>query len=122
MFWCVAAKAPRCAGPQGWQSSSVAEVHPSGQQPSPETQVVMGVLVQTTSQVALLPVITSVVQAFESSQLVGQDPASDAIPWSQVSPDSATPLPQLGEQSESVFALQPEGQQPSPEVQLVMSV
>ena len=41
---------------------------------------------------------------------------------SQVSPFSTTPLPQLGEQSESLLALHPAGQQPSPETQVVMVV
>ena len=122
MFWCVAAKAPRCTGPHGGQSLSVAEVHPSGQQPSSAIHAVMEVWVQATLQLALLPVIPSVVQALPSSQLVGQAPGPDAIPLSQVSPDSTTPLPQLGEQSESVFALHPAGQQPSSATHVVMEV
>ena len=68
------------------------------------------------------PVSVSVVQALPSSQLVGQAPVPDKIPLSQVSPDSTTPLPQTGVQSVSLVALQPEGQQPSPEVQVVMLV
>jgi len=62
------------------------------------------------------------VQAIESSQEVGQDPAPDVIPLSQVSPDSTTPLPQTGLQSESVFALHPAGQQPSAATHVVMGV
>ena len=58
---------------------------------------------------ALLPVIPSVVQALPSLQEVGQEDGG-----SQVSPFSTTPLPQVDEQSESVFALHPAGQQPSP--------
>jgi hypothetical protein len=57
------------------------------------------------------------VQALPSSQDVGQDEAG-----SQVSPFSTTPLPQLGEQSESVLAVHPAGQQPSPEIQAVRLV
>ena len=57
------------------------------------------------------------VQALPSLQVVGQ-----VDPGSQVSPGSTTPLPQLGEQSESVFALHPAGQQPSPATQVVMVV
>jgi hypothetical protein len=48
---------------------------------------------------------------------VGQDDAG-----SQVSPFSKTPLPHEGEQSESLLALQPAGQQPSPATQVVMAV
>ena len=57
------------------------------------------------------------VQVLSSSQLVRQ-----VAGGSQVSPGSTTPLPQVGEQSESVLALHPAGQQPSPEVQVVMDV
>jgi hypothetical protein len=57
------------------------------------------------------------VQTLPSLQEVGQLEAG-----SQVSPGSTTPLPQVGEQSESVLALHPAGQQPSPEVQVVMDV
>jgi hypothetical protein len=52
-----------------------------------------------------------------SLQEVGQEDFG-----SQVSPFSTTPLPQLGEQSESLLALHPAGQQPSPETQVVMVV
>jgi hypothetical protein len=48
----------------------------------------------------------SVVQAFMSLHVVGQLA-------SQVSPGSVTPLPHVGMQSRSLFALQPFGQQPS---------
>jgi hypothetical protein len=101
----------------GGQSESLLALHPVGQQPSPETQVVMAVWVQATLQVALLPVIWSVVQAMLSLQEVGQEDFG-----SQVSPFSTTPLPHLGEQSESVLALHPAGQQPSPETQVVTGV
>jgi hypothetical protein len=56
-------------------------------------------------------------QALPSLQEVGQDDAG-----SQVSPGSTTPLPQDGEQSESLLAVHPAGQQPSPETQVVMEV
>ena len=52
-----------------------------------------------------------------SEQEVGHEDAG-----SQVSPPSTTPLPQVGEQSESVFALHPAGQQPSPEIQVIIAV
>ena len=52
-----------------------------------------------------------------SSQLVGHDPGG-----SQVSPPSRMPLPQLAEQSLSLAALQPVGQQPSPGAQVLMAL
>ena len=99
------------------QSLSVFEVHPVGQQPSSGTQAVTAVWLQARVQSSLLPVIASVVQGFLSSQEVGQEDGG-----SQVSPDSTTPFPQTGEQSESLFALHTGGQQPSPETQAVMEV
>jgi len=57
------------------------------------------------------------VQTLPSSQEVGQEDFG-----SQVSPFSTTPLPQVGEQSESLLALHPAGQQPSPATQVVMEV
>ena len=60
-------------------------------------------------QAAALPVEASAVQASESSQVEGQDSGG-----SQVSLGFSTaPLPQLTEQSLSIVALQPAGQQPS---------
>ena len=56
-------------------------------------------------------------QAFLSSQEVGQEDFG-----SQVSPLSTTPLPHFGAQSESLLALHPAGQQPSPATQVVMAV
>ena len=56
-------------------------------------------------------------QALPSVHEVGQAEAG-----SQVSPTSTTSLPQLGEQSESLMALHPAGQQPSPATQAVMEV
>jgi hypothetical protein len=101
----------------GEQSESVLALHPAGQQPSPETQVLIVVWLQATLQLALLPVIRSMVQALLSLQEVGQEDFG-----SQVSPFSTTPLPQVGEQSESLLALHPAGQQPSPATQVVMEV
>ena len=66
-------------------------------------------------QLAALPVMTSLVQASPSLQLVGQLPCG-----SQVSPLSKTPLPQVCEQSLSVAASQPAGQQPSAAMHAVM--
>jgi hypothetical protein len=57
------------------------------------------------------------VHALPSVQEVGQDEAG-----SQVSPGSTMPLPQVGEQSESVLAVHPAGQQPSPGRQAEMGV
>jgi hypothetical protein len=57
------------------------------------------------------------VQALPSLQEVGQEDFG-----SQVSPFSTTPLPQVGEQSESVLAVHPAGQQPSPATQVAMEV
>ena len=101
----------------GEQSRSVLALHPVGQQPSPPIQAVMAVWVQATLQVALPPVIWSVVQALLSLQEVGQEDFG-----SQVSPFSTTPLPHFGVQSESLLALHPVGQQPSPPIQAVMAV
>jgi hypothetical protein len=100
----------------GEQSESVLALHPAGQQPSSGSQVTMLVWLQATLQLSILPVIWSMVQALPSVQLVGQDAAG-----SQVSPLSTTPLPQAGEQSESVLALHPAGQQRSPEAQPTMT-
>ena len=57
------------------------------------------------------------IQALPSLQLAGHDEGG-----SQVSPDSTTPLPQLGEQSESFTEVQPLGQHPSPDTQVVMAL
>jgi hypothetical protein len=76
---------------------------------------VIGVFVQRALQPVGVPVSTSFVQLFPSPQLVGHPP-------SQVSPPSMTPFPQTGEQSESLLALQPGAQQPSPPVHIVIAV
>jgi hypothetical protein len=57
-------------------------------------------------QLAVLPVMESMVHALPSLHDVGQEPGG-----SQVSPDSIALLPQLAEQLLSLFALQPAGQQ-----------
>jgi len=78
----------------GPQSLSTADVHPVGQQPSPDVQAVTGTLAHCALQLLALPVSVSAVQALESSHEVGQLP-------SQVSPASTTPLLQVAEQSSS---------------------
>jgi hypothetical protein len=92
-------------------------VQPLGQQPSPEEHAAMTVLLQATLQFWALPVSWSRVQASPSSQLVGHEDGG-----SQVSRSSTTPLPQFAEQSESVVASHPAGQQPSPEEHAVIAV
>jgi phosphotransferase system HPr-like phosphotransfer protein len=77
----------------------------------------MEVWLQVTLQLARLPALASAVQALPSSQEVGQEDGG-----SQVSPDSITPLPQVGVQSESLLALHVAGQQPSAATQAVMVV
>jgi hypothetical protein len=62
----------------GVQSLSVSE-YSVGQQPSPETQVVMVVWAQAVVQLALLPVIESKVQALLSLQEVGLQETSGTV-------------------------------------------
>ena len=104
--------------PEG-QSTSVASMQPGAQQPSavvPE-QVVIGVCTQWAAQP--VPAMESTVHGLLSLQsavtLVGHLPAPLVMPVSHSSPPdgSTTPLPQTAEQSISVFALLPGGQQPS---------
>ena len=52
-----------------------------------------------------------------SSQPVGQEPGG-----SHVSPLSSAPLPQLAEQSASSTDVQPVGQHPSPDTQVLMAL
>jgi hypothetical protein len=99
------------------QSSSSLLVHPLGQHPSPSRQAVTSVLRHIALHIAALPMRESLVQASPSSQLVGHDPGG-----SQVSPGSSIPSPQDDEQSESLAASHPLGQQPSPEAQSVIVV
>src|ERR1041384_1116206 len=77
------------------QSSSVLRVQPMGQQPSPFLHWVIPWWLQATVQLALLPVIVSMVQALPSLHDVGQSP-------SQVSPGSTAMFPHVAEQSLSV--------------------
>ena len=91
------------------QSESLVSSQPAGQQPSASTHEVTTWEVQTTLQLAALPVIESTVQALPSSQVTGQLP-------SQVSGGSTVPLPQVAEHSASLVSSQPAGQQPSPSV------
>jgi hypothetical protein len=91
----------------GEQSLSLVALAPEGQQRSPFDATVMGRLLHVTLQLSAEPFSTSLVHTTPSSQVVGQSP-------SQASPASRTPLPHSTAQSESLFALQPPGQQPSP--------
>ncbi len=102
--------------PQPGQSESVVGPHPPGQQPSPPLHSVIAVCAQLTLQVSAPPSVMSMVQASPSSQAM----LAQVEGGSQVSFDSIAPLPQLGEQSESTFALQPSGQQPSPFAQALI--
>jgi len=90
---------PQRGGSAGQSWSPRVRVQPEAQQPSPDTQAVIGVLVQVTLHSLAVPVRTSVVHALLSLQVVGQLP-------SQVSLGSTVPLPHRGVQSTSVFALQ----------------
>jgi hypothetical protein len=98
----------------GEQSLSLFRLQPMGQQPSAFRHWVTACRVQATLQLAALPVRPSMVQALPSLQDVGQLP-------SQVSPGSTAMLPQLTEQSPSLFRLHPVGQQPSPSRHWVMA-
>ena len=76
----------------GAQSESLLELHPPGQQPSPETQALIGTCLQLPLQLLGLPANSSFVHALPSLQLDGQETIG-----SQVSPRSTTPLPQTGQ-------------------------
>ncbi len=91
------------------QLLSLLASQPPGQQPSPLAQVEMVCRAHATLQLRALPVIMSIVHEFPSLHVVGQ-----VLCGSHVSPGSSAPLPQLAEQSLSLLALQPGGQQPSP--------
>jgi hypothetical protein len=92
----------------GWQSASVDDRQLDGQQPSATSwHCVIGCAVHAALQLSGLPLGTSIVHVSPSEHDVGQLP-------SHVSPVSTTPLPHVGEQSASEFALQPGAQQPSP--------
>jgi hypothetical protein len=102
------------------QSGSVFASQLSGQQPSflPEETHSFLVWLHATSQLALLPVIWSMVQTSPSSQEAGQVEGGSHVSLG----GSTTPLPQTGEQSESPLASHASGQQPSFETQVVMAV
>jgi hypothetical protein len=90
------------------QSRSLVELQPLGQHPSSCTQVVW---LPASTQVALQVAAEPWSMNFEQPRLgqdVGQVPAG-----SHSSPDSITLLPHLGAQSESLVALQLDGQHPS---------
>jgi len=114
--------APTCLSPHlPAQSLSLSALQPGGQQPSSFMQPTMGAWVQRRVQLALDPLARSVVQASSSSQVRAQAPGSPAvIARSQASPASTAPSPQTGVQSGSLAAVQPAGQQLSPEVQAVI--
>ena len=95
------------------QSLSVAVTQPAGQHPSPSLHVVISTKEHDAVHDDASPLNTSVVQLFPSSHDVGHEDGG-----SQVSPASWILLPQVGEQSLSLLALQPAGQQPSPSTQL----
>jgi hypothetical protein len=103
------------------QSESVAVEHPAGQQRSPPPQAVTFTCEQVRLQLSALPWAMSSVQGSPSAHDVGQAPAWPAVmPRSQVSARSRTPFPQRGAQSESLFALHPAAQHPSPLAQTVI--
>jgi hypothetical protein len=102
------------------QSESLAGVQPVGQQESalPPEQVVIGMWRQATLHIAASPVSCSTVQGSPSSgHEVGQ-----VLGGSQVSPAPTWRSPQLGMQSRSFAAEQPNGQQPSSGIHAVSGV
>jgi len=76
------------------QSLSVVESQAAGQQPSPLVQAAMRSWRHTVLHAAEVPMAWSAVQAFPSSQVVGQAPVPVMMPGSHSSVDSRTPLPQ----------------------------
>jgi hypothetical protein len=90
----------------GEQSGSLFALHPPAQQPSLGPHSVICWCTHDALHVLAAPTRLSIVHATLSTHVVGQSP-------SQVSPDSVSALPHVGEQSESVFALHPGAQQPS---------
>lgn len=101
------------------QSLSMLGFALGGQQPSPSVVVVIGVCVHVAVHCAAFPSILSAVHALPSSQLVGH---GVLLLGSHFSPASSTPLPHALGQSLSVVFEQPDGQQPSPLLQSVISV
>jgi hypothetical protein len=116
--------APIRPSPQrGPQSESVATVQPGGQQPSSSRQAVIASWLQARVQLATEPEAMSTVQASASSQDCAQAPGIPAVmARSHCSPVSTRPSPHTTGQSESLAAVQPAGQQPSPPRQPVMGV
>jgi hypothetical protein len=104
----------------GEQSESVSAVHADGQQPSPPLQALIAVKLQLVAHPE--PTIRSRVQASPSLHVLGHEPAPLAIAVSHSSGGSTAPLPQVGEQSESVSALHADGQQPSPPAHIVIGL
>lgn len=98
------------------QSSSLPAFAPLGQQPSPRLGEVTGEFSHFTLHCTGVPSGVSVVQGSLSSQFIMQSAPS------QVSLASLTPLPQVGEQSESVVEFAPIGQQSSPAAATVICV
>jgi hypothetical protein len=96
------------------QLLSFVMLQPDGQQPSPLVHVVIAGYEQATLHDADEPVRTFVVHEFMSSHVAGQFP-------SHVSPISTTPLPHVGMQLLSLVMLQPDGQQASPFVHVVIA-
>src|SRR5439155_21811148 len=95
----------------GEQSPSMLALQPGAQQPSPLVHTMIGVCWQAAVQLLALPPKVSTVQGLPSLQAVMS--CGHEAGGSQVSPDSSTLLPQVGEQSGSVLALHDDGQQPS---------
>lgn len=92
----------------GEQSVSVIALHPTAQQPSPDTHCVIGWNEHAALHELAEPTRLSIVHAEASLHAVGHE-----VP-SQVSPVETTPSPHVEEQSASVARVQPAGQQPSP--------
>lgn len=99
------------------QSSSWAEVQPSGQQPSPLVQAVMAANSHIASQVAADPETVASVQepAWPAQK------ASSGQPPSHDSPGSTVPFPHTDWQSASFELSHPVGQKSSPPVQSVIA-
>lgn len=114
--------APIFLSPQvGAQSLSVSGEQAGGQQPSFETQVVIGAWLHDREHPSTEPVAWSNVHASPSSQVRAQAPGAPVvIARSQLSLVSTTPSPQIvGGQSLSSTAVQPDGQHSSPPTHLV---
>jgi hypothetical protein len=97
------------------QSLSLLAFAPLGQHPSPPFAAVIATLVHFAVHCVGEPDSKSPVHGSWSSHDVGQSP-------SQISGGSIVPLPQVGEQSVSVFIVSPGKQQPSPAVGRVIAV